>query len=222
MIRPHSRAALLVATATTTVIALAGCQDDTGTTPATTSAAPTTRSSAALPTLASATCRTYPHGAQRLGVTIPAGFILEDPAKNRDDLTAGRVFVLSYAWLRREGIQLPIALIAAYAYGLGQPHDDDALQRSIDSAVTIAGGAFLTAIPATTATTAGMPGLTGSTSHGRALNFATPQPGASTVRYWLMNVADAQYVLVLISRTGELDKRYSRELVAGLYRGGCP
>lgn len=217
MTRHPVSAAAAVLAATLSLTALTGCHNGSSSGDATDTATTSTPS-----TLSAPDCHTYERAGQRLGVTIPARFAVEEPPPGAAELARNdKVNLLLRARLYGDNGPLPSAELTIYSYGPEGNDDKAVLAKSFISAVQSAGGSVGTDLPTSATTVAGLPALTGMTSNTRALNFATPQPGASTVRYWHLHVGDAQYVVVLISRVSELDKQYSHQIVAGLHPGGC-
>jgi hypothetical protein len=216
MTRPRSGTA---AAALLTAVILTGCHgNSTLGTPSTASASAT----ASTATLTTAVCHTYPRGGQRLGITIPPGFVIEEPPKSAADLARDqRVNLVMRSRLFGGNGQLPDVDLTTFAYGHGERRDKDALVMSLVMALREAGGLTPTSTPITVTTIAGMPALTGNITDDSALNNAD-QSGNSIVRYWEFTVSDAHYVLVLITRTPGQDKQYAEELISGLHPGGCP
>jgi hypothetical protein len=222
MTRPRTTA--VAAALLTTIVFLPGCQSGhSGSSNNGTGTASATTATPSPSTLATATCRTYPHTGQRLGITVPGGFALDEHPKGAAELTSDyRVNLLMRSRHYGDNGQLPVVELTTFAYGPGERKDRSALVQSLLTATNAAGGAGPTSTPTTSTMVAGVAALTGVITSARALNYNTPRPGDSTIRYWALTVSDTQYILVLISRTPALDKRYAEELVAGLHPGGCP
>ena len=177
--------------------------------------------------LTSPTCRTYTRTGQRIGITIPPGFTIHDTIDyvgpgSTPNFTYTLENLLSQATLPAPsgGTSLN-ALISLFSYGPHDLRDVEAIDRAVGIANTETGGTGIDP-PATPTTIAGLPGKTGTFTDPDALTKNNPATTPAVVRYWLLNTADTQIIIVLISRTPDLDNRYTPQILTGLHPGGCP
>jgi hypothetical protein len=186
----------------------------------------TTPTPGGIVSLTAGACRTYTHAGRQVGITFPAGSTVYDyPHRwigpGASDINFTLENLVGQATLPAPGGTGALdVMISLFAYGPNDLRDAKALSRAVDIAVIEAAGTYRETFPATATTAAGLSGLTGSLTDPKAL--AANGSGRGVVRYWQLTSSDTQIILVLVSRTPDLDTRHGTTTITGLHPTGCP
>ena len=213
-----------------TLAALAGCASEQGAgepAPATASSAPSASATGpaqeSVVTTTKPTCGDVVHAGQRLGVTVPAGFMVTSTPRGAGDFaqTSG-VNIRSVAQWRDTTNRGPAVVLVVYAYGEGEARGAQALESSVRNFTALVGARSATApVAAKPATVAGRPGSAGGETNAAAMDFQWPDGKPSALHWWTVPTPKGEFVLALGARDAALDARYVPQILSGLKADGC-
>jgi hypothetical protein len=211
-----------------TLAALTGCAgDEPAATPSTTaSAAPAASATGpaqeSIVTTTKPTCSVVEHDGQRLGVTVPAGFMVTSTPRGAGDFAQSGVNIVSVAQWRDTTDRGPGVVLVVYAYGEGEARGATALESSVRNFKALVGARNATApVTAKPATVAGRPGSAGGETDPVAMDFQWPDGKPSPLHWWTVPTPKGEFVLAFGARDTALDTRYAPQIRSGLKADGC-
>jgi hypothetical protein len=167
------------------------------------------------------TCSVVEHGGQRLGVTVPAGFMIISTPRGAGDF-ADSVNIVSVVQWREEAATSPGVVLVVYAYAGGEPRGVTALESSVRNFRSLVGAGSATApVTAKPATVAGVTGSAGGETDAVAMDFQSPDGKPSPLHWWTVPTTGGEFVLAFGARDAALDARFAPQLLKGLKAGGC-
>jgi hypothetical protein len=216
-------AGLLAAPAALALLAGCGGAEPTTASPAPSAPAATPSGPAqeSIVTTTKPTCSVVEHGGQRLGMTVPAGFMIISTPRGAGDF-ADSVNIVSVVQWREAAATSPGVVLVVYAYAGGEPRGAKALESSVRNFRSLVGAGSATApVTAKPATVAGVTGSAGGETDAVAMDFQSPDGKPSPLHWWTVPTAGGEFVLAFGARDAALDARFAPQLLKGLKTGGC-
>ena len=225
----RARAAALLLAVPVAAAALAGCASEKPAARPSASVTPSTSASATAPsqestvTTTKPTCGVVEHAGQRLGVTVPAGFMVTStPAGAGDFAQTSGVNIVSVAQWRDTTDKGPAVVLVVYAYGEGEARGAQALESSVRNFKALVGARSATApVAAKPATVAGRPGSAGGETNAAAMDFQWPDGKPSALHWWTVPTPKGEFVVAFAARDAALDATYLPPILSGLRADGC-
>jgi len=223
----RARAGLLLAVPLAAA-ALAGCASAKPAAAPSAGATPSASASATAPvqestvTTTKPTCSVIDRKGQRLGVTVPAGFMVTSTPDGAGDFAQSGVNILSVAQWRDTTDKGPAVVLVVYGYGAGEASGARALESSVRNFRLLVGARDTTAaVTAKPATVAGRPGSAGGASDAAAMDFQWPDGKPAPLHWWTVPTPAGEFVVAVGARDAALDAKYTPQVLRGLKADGC-
>lgn len=168
------------------------------------------------------TCSVIDRKGQKLGVTVPAGFMVTSTPNGAGDFAQSGVNILSVAQWRDSADKGPAVVLVVYAYGAGEASGAQALESSVRNFRLLVGARDTTApVTAKPATVAGRPGSAGGGTDAAAMDFQSPDGKPAPLHWWTVPTPQGEFVVASGARDAALDRRYTPLILSGLKADGC-
>jgi hypothetical protein len=174
-------------------------------------------------TTTKATCNVVEHGGQRLGVTVPAGFMVTATPDGAGDFAGSGVNILTVVQRREPATATsPGVVLVVYGYAGDEPRGTAALALSVRNFKTLVGArGAADPVTAAPATVGGVAGSAGGATDPVAMDFQSPDGKPSPLHWWTVPTAGGEFVLAFAARDAALDATFAPQLRKGLKAGGC-
>jgi hypothetical protein len=210
------------------VAALAACAGQPEAAPSTSaSAAPSASSTRpaqeSTVTTSKPTCSVVERHGERIGVTVPAGFMVTSTPDGAGGFSQTEgVNILAAAQWRDSADKGPAVVLVVYGYGAGESRGAKALDASVRNFKMLVGaGSATAAVTAKPATVAGRPGSAGGETDATAMDFQSPDGKPSPLHWWTVPTPKGEFVVAVGARDTTLDAKYTPQIRSGLKAGGC-